>query len=161
MDAHYSQTAHVFFIIWPEKVWMQVTCVLSSGCCCFDIFFASIGSIYSYRDNLGTVLSDWQGWERVSSDKQIFLEIVNFSKTHFSFCRCNFAINFFRDNRDLPNIVRGIWEDTARSRPLRQGARHRAGGGEGGRKSNYPCVNPASKTDIDPAIIQFFSEFHI
>ena len=70
-----------------------------------------------------------------------FLEIVNFSKTHFSSCRCNFAINFFRDNRDLPNIVRGIWEDMARSRPLRLGARHWAGGG-GRQEKQLPVCQP-------------------
>ena len=47
-------------------------------------------------------------------------------------------------------------EQTTETRSQAPGGR-----GRGGRKSNYPCVNPASKTDIDPAIIQFFTEYHI
>ena len=82
-------------------------------------------------------------------------------QAHLAFCRCTSAIKFRRDNRDLPNIARGIWEDIGvRSRQQTTETRQPDTRG-GGRKSNYPCVNPASKTDIDPAIIQFSSEFHI
>ena len=144
---------------------MQVTCVLLTAAAALTCFlpqsdqFIPIGTI----SELCCLIDKAENVSAVTS--KFFWKLSIFFQTNFAFCRCNSAINFLRDNRDLPNIVRGIWEDigvrsSQQTTEVRQGTQA-PGGGRGGRKSNYPCVNPASKTDIDPAIIQFSTEFHI
>ena len=141
---------------------MQVTCVLLTAAAALTCFlpqsdqFIPIGTISELCCLIDKA-------ENVSAVTSKFLEIVNFTKLILLSVDVTLLL-ISSEIIEICQILSEEFEKTlvlgADSRPLRHRdkAASQAGGGRG-RKSNYPCVNPASKTDIDPAIIQFFPEF--
>ena len=135
-----SQTAHVFFIIWPEKVWMQVTCVLLTAAAALTCFlpqsdqFIPIGTI----SELCCLIDKAENVSAVTS-KFFFGNCQFFSKLILLSVDVTLLL-ISSEIIEICQILSEEFEKTlvlgADSRPLRhwdKAPRHRAGGGEAGK----------------------------